>query len=94
VFKLDGLFPFPKANAIYVFGSASIRATSNGNYSPLILSSPSTTPTVPSASVLVVPLQQANRDFYRIGVGLDLKTIFSKLVAATGSSPAAADAKQ
>jgi hypothetical protein len=105
VFKIDGQYPFAYGplSFIYFFGSASMRLNGNQNYSPLILTVPTgnTTPTVPSADVTVLSTQQPNRDFYRIGIGLNLLDIFSKLksgpttgnanpASATSESPATA----
>jgi hypothetical protein len=83
VFKLEGQYPFAYGpmSFIYFFGSASLRLSGNQNYPALILTSPSgsNTPIVPSANVTVLSLQQPNRDFYTIGVGLNLLDIFTKL---------------
>ncbi len=90
VFKIDGQYPFAYGpmSFIYFFGSASIRLSGNQNYAPLILTVPtgSMTPTVPSATVTVLSTQQPNRDFYRIGIGLNLLDVFSKLKSGPTSS--------
>ena len=87
VLKLDGVHPLQfggtsNKNYLYLFGSASIRISHNKNLDPLILKTVDPTvasPAIPSAGVAVLPLRQSNRDFYRIGLGLDLKQIFTKL---------------
>lgn len=87
VLKLDGVHPMPfggtgSKSYLYLFGSAEIRISHNKNLDPLILKTVDPTvasPAIPSPEVVVLPLRQANRDFYRIGIGLDLKQIFTKL---------------
>ena len=96
VFKIDGQYPFaygPMA-FIYFFGSASMRLSGNQNYAPLVLTVPtgSMIPTIPSANVTVLSLQQPNRDFYRIGIGLNLLDVFSKLKSGPSTGNAAAGA--
>jgi hypothetical protein len=51
---------------------------SNQNLPPLILQTPPTTVTVPSPTVIVLPLRQPNRDYYRIGVGLNINQLWCK----------------
>lgn len=85
VFKSDALFPILNTG-VFFFGSASIRTQQNATLPPLILTpvplaatATAGSVTVPSPSVFVLPLKQANRDFYRIGIGLDLSKILPKL---------------
>jgi len=77
---------------IYLFGSASMRLGGNQNLAPLILTVPmgNMVPTIPSPNVSVLSFQQPNRDFYRIGVGLNLLDVFSKL----RSGPTSANASK
>lgn len=88
--KADATFPIPKLTNVYFFGSAAMRFTRNQSFSPLLLqpativaagttATPPTTITVPSNSTWVLPLTQPNRDFYRIGIGLDLSGMLSKV---------------
>ena len=80
VFKLDGIFPIPMGGGgswLYIFGSAYMRLAKNQNYSPLILTTASGV-TVPSSTVIVLPLEQPNRDYYRLGVGLNINQLFCK----------------
>jgi hypothetical protein len=87
VLKIDGVHPLPFSGEstkkyVYLFGSAGIRLTHNKNLDPLILQTVDLTkasPAIPSPEVLVLPLKQSNRDFYRIGVGLNIKEVFTKL---------------
>jgi hypothetical protein len=81
VFKLDGVLPIPTGSSswLYLFGSSYIRLQSNQNLPPLILQTPATTVTVPSPTVIVLPLRQPNRDYYRIGVGLNINQLWCKV---------------
>jgi hypothetical protein len=84
VFKMDGILPIPMGNAsyVYLFGSAYIRLAKNQDLSPLILQTASA-PTLPSPTTIVLPLQIPDRDFYRLGVGLNLNQIFCKMFGST-----------
>lgn len=91
VFKLDGMLPIPTGSSswLYLFGSSYIRLEKNQNLPPLILATPTTTVTVPSPTVFVLPLRQPNRDYYRIGVGLNVNQLWCKAFGAgctTGST--------
>jgi hypothetical protein len=98
VFKLDGILPIPTGSAswLYLFGSSYVRLQSNQNLPPLLLQSPATAVTVPSSTVIVLPLRQPNRDYYRIGVGLNINQLWCKVFGSgcsngtqgTGSAPA------
>lgn len=84
VVKVDGIQPFPYSGGyLYIFGSAALRFEKNISYSPLILMAASSTAlqTIPTPSVVVEPLQQPNKDFYRIGVGISLDKVLTKLKA-------------
>ena len=83
VFKLDGVYPIPfTGSLLYVFGSAAMRFTHNQYYAPLILANATNAPVPPSTQVAVLSLQQPNRDFYRLGFGLNIATIWCKFAAA------------
>jgi hypothetical protein len=82
VFKLDGILPISiKKNSsfLYLFGSAYIRKSRNEDLAPLILQTETATVTIPSSTVIVLPLQQPDRDFFRLGVGLNLNQVFCKM---------------
>lgn len=103
VFKLDGTLPIPTGNSswLYLFGSSYIRLQRNQNLPPLILATPASPVTLPSPTVFVLPLRQPNRDYYRIGVGLNVNQLWCKAFgtgcatsstndASAGTKPAAA----
>lgn len=81
VFKMDGVLPISikGSSLLYLFGSAYLRTSRNQDLSPLILMTETATVTIPSSTVIVLPLQQPDRDFYRLGVGLNLSQIFCKM---------------
>lgn len=85
VFTIDSIHPLPvpNINFLYLFGSASMRFYHlPQSVSPLVLQTGTAT-TAPSAGTLVIPLTQPDRDFYRIGVGVNIAQIFTAL---TGNS--------
>jgi len=86
VFKVDAILPIPTGSGsswLYLFGSTYVRLQTNENLSPLVLQTPPTPITVPSPTVFVLPLRQPNRDYFRIGVGLNINQLWGK---AFGSS--------
>lgn len=75
--------PVPNMNFLYLFGSVSKRFYHlPPSVSPLVLQT-GTAATSPSNSTLIIPLTQPDRDFYRIGVGVNITQIFTAL---TGNS--------
>jgi hypothetical protein len=95
VFKINAVHPLPvkSVSILYLFGSVTLRFNRNTNFAPLILQSGDVTAlsgngssAVPNAAVVILPLTQPDRDFYRFGVGVDIQGIFKKLF----SSPAPA----
>lgn len=90
VLRVDAVYPIAlgSSSLFYVFGSAGMRTGNNKTYPPLVLTSlPSgTSVTVPGPNVDVLPLVVPARDFYRIGVGLNVLDIFCKLKGSSGCS--------
>jgi hypothetical protein len=89
VMKNDILLPIG-TTGLYFFGAASTRFSRNTTYSPLILNSvpiasgtnpPAGSVTIPSPSVFVLPLKQPDRDYYRIGFGIDVTALIKPLVS-------------
>jgi hypothetical protein len=86
VFKLDGILPIPTGGGtswLYLFGSTYIRLQRNQNLPPLILQTPNPPVAVPSPTVVVLPLVQPNRDYYRLGVGLNINQLWCKAFSST-----------
>jgi hypothetical protein len=79
VLRLDGFFPLPigKGNLVYLFGTSQLALKRSKTNDPLLLPLADTTNTLTSPTTLVVPVPAANRDLYRIGVGLNLFQVFS-----------------
>lgn len=66
--KADGVLPVPATkNFVYLFGSVYTRLERNRDYPPLILASETNKPTLPNAAVVILPLKQPERDFFRLG---------------------------
>jgi hypothetical protein len=91
IFKADAIIPI-MSTGFYFFATSANRFEKNMTLSPLILSpvtvnsstasactSSSSTVCVPSPNVFVLPYKQPDRDFYSIGVGIDLVKVFTKL---------------
>jgi hypothetical protein len=81
VFKIDGFYPLAlgKNSFLYLFGSTAIKTTGNMSQTQIILAS-APNPTAPlSADVTVLPLAVPNRDFNRIGIGVNITSIFCAL---------------
>ncbi len=79
VLRLDGFFPLPigKGNLVYLFGTSQLGLKRSKTNDPLLLPQADTTQTLTSPTTLVVPVPAANRDLYRIGVGVNLFQVFS-----------------
>jgi hypothetical protein len=93
VFKLDGVQPFPYSNGyFYVFGTLALRLEKNTALPPLVLAAASSTAlqSIPTPSVFVEPFVQPNKDFYRIGIGISIDKIFTKLSTKTTGTSAPA----
>lgn len=76
VFRLDSYFPLPfeQVRFINLFATALLRPGRSKITTPLILEPVDTskTPvTVPGPDVAIVPFPQINRDYYRVGAGID-----------------------
>ena len=81
VFKVDAVYPlgFGASSYMYLFGSASMKTTGNSSNASIVLgTTPNPTPPL-GTSVVVLPFGQPNRDFFRIGVGLNITAIFCRL---------------
>jgi hypothetical protein len=81
VFRVDGVHPLPikGKNILYLFGTASIRMSRNQDLRTIVLDADTSNATPSAANVALLPLKQPNKDFYRFGVGLDMKKLFTNL---------------
>lgn len=86
VFRLEGFYPFPfAAKLLYLYGTAMMKVGGGGVKTnlPLFLS-PVTSLTLPDPNTVIVPIDRnpnlrSNRDYYRIGVGINLMELLDKL---------------
>jgi hypothetical protein len=97
VFRVDAVHPLPvpSVSFLYLFGSVVVRLAPSVNPPPLVLQAGNLsslaangTNPVPNVNVVVLPLTQPNRDFYRFGAGINLTSIFTKLSNASASKTA------
>jgi len=81
VFRVDGVHPLPikGTDFLYLFGTASLRLNRNQDLRTIILNADTSNANPSAANVALLPLKQPNKDFYRFGVGLDIKKIFTTL---------------
>jgi hypothetical protein len=93
--KADGVWPIAlgSSSLFYVFGSAGMRTAHNMTSPPIILTTPvsGSSPIVPGSNVAVLDLQVPARDFYRIGIGLNILDIFCKLKTGSCSADSGAN---
>lgn len=97
IFKIDGVMPMPIAGGswLYAFGSFSVRFKrpyDDRQDVPLVLQTASLTAlegtgstAVPNTHTVVLPFEQPDRDFYRIGFGLDLICLVGKFAGGATS---------
>ena len=87
VLRIDGFYPFPlkEASFIYFYGTAMMKVGGGGAKitTPLFLDNPGTTVPISDAAVFMPPtnvlkLQQPDRDYYKLGVGINLTDLFNR----------------
>ncbi len=73
VIRLEGFYPLPydQTRFLYLFGTVMLKPSRTKITDPLLLQPPDPNIKVPSSQVAMVTVPQANRDYYRIGVGVD-----------------------
>jgi len=83
VLRLEGFYPLPYEGLkfINIFGTALMRLTRTQITNPLILEPAPTGTTVPAPNVFIQTVPQINRDYYRIGVGIDFMSLINRLRA-------------
>lgn len=78
VIRLEGFMPLRVSHwaTVYLFGTLLLKTTPTEVRTPLFLEpAPPNTP-FPAANILYLSNPQVNRDFYRIGIGVDLTGFF------------------
>lgn len=83
VLRLEGFFPLPYENLNYInlFGTAMMKLSRTRITEPLILEPAPAGTTVPASNVVIVTVPQINRDYYRMGVGIDFIAFIKALKA-------------
>jgi len=85
VFRLEGFYPLPYEGLKFInlFGTALIKPARTQITDPLILEAAPSGTTVPANNVFLLTIPQINRDYYRVGVGIDFISLISKWRAAS-----------
>jgi hypothetical protein len=83
VIRLEGFYPLPydELKFINLFGTALFRPIRTKITDPLILQLAPPDTAVPAANVFLITVPQINRDYYRVGVGIDFISFIKKLGA-------------
>lgn len=81
VLRLDGFYPLPVSDKsiFYLFGTALINLRRQAKVTdPVLLATAPSNISVPGDNVFVITSPFSNRDFYRIGIGVNLIELFNK----------------
>lgn len=83
VIRIEGFYPLPydELKFINLFGTALIRPVRSNITDPLILQPAPSGTIIPANNVLLITVPQMNRDYYRLGVGIDFISFVKKLGA-------------
>jgi hypothetical protein len=86
VVRVEGFYPLPynELEFINLFGTAIFKPTRSKIQDPLILEAAPAGTTVPATNVFLVTVPQINRDYYRVGVGIDFISLIKKLPPVSG----------
>ena len=85
VIRLEGFFPLPYEGLKFInlFGTALIKPTRTQITEPLILETAPAGTAIPADNVFLFTVPQINRDYYKVGVGIDFMSLISKWKAVT-----------
>lgn len=78
VMRIEGFYPIPFVESFHVFGTVLTKLTKPKVLPPLILQTPDDPPSIIADNVLIQPLDTIDRDFYRLGIGIDLIQLIKK----------------
>ncbi|HEY9403819.1 MAG TPA: Ig domain-containing protein [Pyrinomonadaceae bacterium] len=82
VMRLEAFYPFPirEASFLYLYGTAMMKLGGKGVKitTPLFLSKSDGDVSLTSDSVFIAPNLQTDRDYYRIGIGVNLTELFNR----------------
>ena len=81
IIRIDGFIPLKLSKGVYIylFGNALLKTTHTKISDPLILEPAPTGTTFPAGNVIQINEGELNRDYYRIGVGVDLSGLLTKV---------------
>jgi hypothetical protein len=84
VLRVDAYYPLPfeKGNFVYLYATGVFDAFTRQTAQRSLLLEPSVGRTVYDPDVFVAPMPPSNRDFYRIGVGIDFVQMIKNLFSA------------
>ncbi len=87
VIRMEGFFPLPyeRLKFINLFATAMMKPGHSNVGTPLILQPAPADTIVLASNVLVYALPQPNRDYYRIGFGIDIVSFMQKFKGISGS---------
>ena len=89
--RAEAFYPLPFVPYVHLFFTTWVHVTGrNQTTPPLILDTASSSVTVNSPGVQQVVLPATNRDFYRLGLGVDLVNLISKLTSKSKTAPSGA----
>ncbi len=90
VIRLEGFFPLPfeSAKYIYLFGTGLVKPTKAKIREAIILEPAPQGTTVPASNVVILSVPQINRDYYRLGVGIDAISLFQFIKDKNKEKPA------
>ena len=87
VMRIEGFFPLPYEDLKFInlFATAMLRPGGSRTSTPLVLQPAPDGTVVPAPNVALVVRPQPNRDYYRIGAGIDFVSFYQWLKQATSS---------
>jgi hypothetical protein len=73
IVRIEGFYPLPYDGMKFInlFGTVLMKLTRTQITEPLILEPAPAGTTIPAANAVIVTVSQINRDYYRLGVGID-----------------------
>jgi hypothetical protein len=87
IMRIEGFFPLPYEDLKFInlFATAMLRPGGERTTTPLVLQPAPDGTVVPASNVVLVTRPQPNRDYYRIGAGIDLVSFYQWFKQATSS---------
>jgi hypothetical protein len=86
VLRSEGFYPLPFAPVFHVFYTAWVHVGGhNVTTTPVVLDNTSPVVSPSALGVMVLPIQTPNRDYYRLGVGMDLVNLIANQISKKNS---------